>query len=535
MIRFIPSLFVAFGLLFTNVLPSQTVNGQLQSNTSANVHVVRLFADSFPRVSLTFHAEDTQGNPLWNLKQSDVSVTENSQQGKIVDFRLVSQEKHLQTMLVIDHSGSMNEDWNYWEWYNTLNQDSLPVDTIRQYYICRDTPKDFNPEMGYYPCEVSELRDTFYIAKRLPRHADFIPPLWYAQQGAKQFIKSFKSKQDSTGIIGFASTPDFYLPYAPNNATTYNAIDQLEADGATAFYDALDQSLNHLVYHRGQRAIVALTDGDDNSSRVKLDAVIAKAKKMRCPIYIIGLGSVNPYALQQIVNETGGELFMTTDPTKLDEVFLKISRKLQSVYELVYESPFLKSSDETHALQLKFDVGKQFLKSQLIDLPLPESVIVHLQQKEKKQQDFQANYPLEMSESEIATIDSPVFDQPVPIAIPPAKEFPYTSLGITLLVAGAGTLIYRKRKATQEKETLVLQPVFPNPSSGIITINYVSSTELPFVTLRVFNQSGTLVTEEEIQQSGMPINLERLSNGLYLLQVTSTTHVSNTEKAIIQH
>ncbi|MDQ3111925.1 MAG: VWA domain-containing protein [Bacteroidota bacterium] len=533
------SFITACFLLLLASANAQNVTGKIKSTGDAQLHVIRLFADSFPQVSLTFQAETSTGAPVWNLEQKDVSVEENDQQGKITSFRLLSAEKHLQTMVVIDHSGSMATDWRYAEWYSRIDWDTIPyTDTIRYYYVLQYPEKYTqinNNSHGEIAVEGPWIkRDTFYIRKKIPVWHDYKTPLWYAQQGAKVFLNSM-SQQDSCGVVGFSDFPDVEIPYAVRNESAITQIDNMRAVGATAFFDAVDRSLNQLIYHRGLRAIVALTDGADNSSKTKIDEVIAKAKKMRCPVYVIGLGDVDQVALEKLTSETGGELFLTTDATKLEEVFLKISLKLQSVYEVVYESPFLKSSDPTHELQLRFDVDSMYLKSQIIDLPLPPSVITHLEKRETQQNTFQQSFPL--------VIDSSIVIAPPTVNItpeatadnPPASEFPYGALAVTLAIVGAGTLVYRKAKRKSKQSTLNLVSVFPNPANGPVTINYVADPQITGLRLVVINESGIQVYSQplqaEMQTTG--IDLSEMATGIYLLRLESDSAVSATEKVVI--
>ncbi len=530
---------------------AQTVNGQLKSTGDANLHVIRLFADSFPQVALTFHAETDSGLPVWNLQKRDVRVEENDQRGKITSFRLLSEEHHLQTMLVIDHSGSMKRDWRYFEWLNAIDWDTIPfTDTIRQYCYVQSMPAyTYSPaQTGYADGEISYsgptvpciMRDTFYVLRRMPEWPG-PTPLWYAQQGAKVFIKTMNSPQDTTGLIGFSDFPDVYIKHAQNSENTFSKIDAMRPDGATAFYDAVDQSLNHLVYHRGLRAIVALTDGRDNSSRVSLVNLIAKAKKMRCPVYVIGLGNVDQVALEKLTSETGGELYLTNDATKLEEVFLAISRKLQAVYEVVYESPFLKSSEPTHALQLRFDVDSMFLNSQIIDLPLPESVITHLQKREAKQMIFQQSFPIMDSTTNVnaGTVveNSEAILPEIKTDTPDENEFPYETLGITFLAVGAGALIYKKVKRDSKKPAqLRIVNVFPNPSSGPVTINYFADAEIGALRLTVMNGEGREIYSEALESTlqSAEIDLGQEAQGIYFVQIQSASVASPVTKLILQ-
>jgi Mg-chelatase subunit ChlD len=531
-----PLFITAYFLLFISSINAQQVNGKIKSTGDANLHVIRLYTDSFPHVALTFHAETDSGAAVWNLEKKDVRVEENDQRGKITCFRLLSAEKHLQTMLVIDHSGSMKEDSRYWDWYRAINWDTIPFDTIRQYckpqysQVTQTTTVTDGESWTSVPCV---LIDTFYLARHMPEWPGKTP-LWYAQQGAKVFIKTMNSPQDTTGLIGFSDVPDVYLPLAQNNENTISTIDNMNPEGSTALYDAVDQSLTHLVYHRGLRAIVALTDGDDNASHITLKKLIEKAKKMRCPVYVIGLGDVNETALEKLTSETGGELYLTNDATKLEEVFLKISRKLQAVYEVVYESPFLKSSEPTHELQLRFDVDSMYLESQLIDLPLPESVIIHLQKREETQNAFQQNFPLVDSTKAIVENAAVV---PVQADDQTPNEFPYEALGITFMALSAGVLVYKKTKRDpKQQQTLKIVSVFPNPSSGPVTINYAASAEITGLRLSVMNDSGKEVYTQLLESNtqAAEIDLGGEASGMYLVQLQSASAVSGAERIVIQ-
>lgn len=520
MSRFIFLLFLAL-LAIPAPAKAQQVNGRIKSTGEANLHVIRLYADSFPQVSLIFHAENSAGQPVWNLEAKDLRVEEEGRTGRITKFRPVSQEQHLQTMLVLDHSGSMARDWRYDKWYNELNWDTIPSDTFYHYYRCNcvNTSSGIIANEGWtdMPCECGATQvDSVFTIKRIPFYYDYKSPLMYAQEGARVFVRSMSGKGDSTGIVGFSDTPDLYLPYAADNERTAWAINGMQATGSTAFYDAIDRSLNHLVYHRGLRAIVALTDGKDNASLLNLDQLISKAKKMRCPVYVIGLGDVDPVSLTRLAAETGGELYLTNDAKKLEDVFAQIAGKLKSVYELVYESPFLKSEEPTHELRLRFDVDSMYLRSQIVDLPLPESVVEYLEEKEEAQQDLAGQFPL--TETEAAESPEPVTENVSVIA--PAneeeREFPYGALGITLAVAGAGTLVYRKTQKNR-KNSVSITNLFPNPTPGPFQLSYSANGFPGAGRLTVTDANGVQVYVQALSSPAdtVSVNLEQEAPGMY--------------------
>ncbi|MGN0270925.1 MAG: VWA domain-containing protein [Candidatus Weimeria sp.] len=53
-------------------------------------------------------------------------------------------------------------------------------------------------------------------------------------------------------------------------------------------------------------AVIGFTDGEDNSSQNSPDDVISLANSLGVPVYIIGTGSFDTSALEEIANSTNG-------------------------------------------------------------------------------------------------------------------------------------------------------------------------------------------------------------------------------------
>jgi hypothetical protein len=84
------------------------------------------------------------------------------------------------------------------------------------------------------------------------------------------------------------------------------AINRRPNLGLTAIYDAVTTGIVNLCKQPGYKAVLLLTDGNDNASRVTLEETIAFAKANRIPVFAIGFGYADKFVLNRIAEETGG-------------------------------------------------------------------------------------------------------------------------------------------------------------------------------------------------------------------------------------
>jgi hypothetical protein len=105
------------------------------------------------------------------------------------------------------------------------------------------------------------------------------------------------------------------------------------------FYDAIYAAQQLLRHADGLKAIIALTDGEDNGSEVAPRQIIGAALGRNHAIYIIGLGEdLNTESLRYIAEATMGAAFFSRTPQALDEIYRQIAHALHSHYVLTYQS-----------------------------------------------------------------------------------------------------------------------------------------------------------------------------------------------------
>ncbi len=141
-------------------------------------------------------------------------------------------------------------------------------------------------------------------------------PLDEAKRGAKAFLETLDARDEVT-LIFFDGT--VYPAFGPvevgkAKAELASRIDGISAGGETALYDATELAYQLLAKRRGAsahriRAAVVMTDGVDNKSRVKLDALVREigGEDRAATTFTIGYGDqANPDVLGKIASAGAG-------------------------------------------------------------------------------------------------------------------------------------------------------------------------------------------------------------------------------------
>jgi hypothetical protein len=119
------------------------------------------------------------------------------------------------------------------------------------------------------------------------------------------------------------------------------AVDRLRAWGSTAFYDAVLRGLDLLEKHRGRRALVLFTDGEDMGSHVTVDDIQRRIEVSATPVYVVAQGRGMREAglkgvLDRVAGVSGGRAFYTDRVEELEGVFSEIGEDIASQYLLAY-------------------------------------------------------------------------------------------------------------------------------------------------------------------------------------------------------
>ena len=157
--------------------------------------------------------------------------------------------------------------------------------------------------------------------------------------GAKQGLKEFTSllaDQDELGLTVFSNQADVIAPTAPlgpQRQAILKQIDSIQVGGETRLFDTISEQVQAIqqVQTRHIKSVVVLTDGMDNASQLSLDQLTAQIQAKgenagnSIKVFTIAYGGdADTKGLTQIANATGGQEYSGT-PQNIKTVYNQIS------------------------------------------------------------------------------------------------------------------------------------------------------------------------------------------------------------------
>jgi VWFA-related protein len=137
------------------------------------------------------------------------------------------------------------------------------------------------------------------------------------------------------------------------------AIYAVSARGQTALYDAVTEGLTHIeLGQQDKKALIVVSDGGDNASRITFSEVLALARRSRVAIYCIGLvdesgEEENPRILEKLSKATGGITFLRRRTDEVAEISKQIARDLREQYTLGYVPPQKNGRDSFRKIRVE--------------------------------------------------------------------------------------------------------------------------------------------------------------------------------------
>lgn len=182
------------------------------------------------------------------------------------------------------------------------------------------------------------------------------------KKAAAKFLGTTVLPQDRSFLVDFDDRPRLLHPVTDDLTEVFLKLGRLEAEGATAMYDAIVFSMLQFERHRGRKALVVLSDGDDYESNFGPKYIVDLAQREGVPVYIIGLGALDTLRrtyskkeLRRITDDTGGRLYFVDSLEELDGAYAQIQAELRSQYSLSFYAERDLSDAERRKVRLKID------------------------------------------------------------------------------------------------------------------------------------------------------------------------------------
>ena len=186
----------------------------------------------------------------------------------------------------------------------------------------------------------------------------------FQQEAATEFINTvIRPGQDKGMVVSFDSSAEMVADLTDNTETLAKAIRNLRPGGGTALYDAIyfacrEKLMGDQARDRYRRAMVILTDGEDNDSRFTREQALEMAHKADVVVYTIStnisrISTDGDKVLRYLAEETGGLAFFPFKSQDLTQSFENIANELRHQYNLFYRPEPLKADGLYHPVEIR--------------------------------------------------------------------------------------------------------------------------------------------------------------------------------------
>jgi VWFA-related protein len=185
----------------------------------------------------------------------------------------------------------------------------------------------------------------------------------FQQEAATNFINSVMRTADKATVVSFDTSAELVADLTNNTNTLEDAVHNLRPGGGTALYDAiyfackeklmLDQPL-----YKFRRAMVILSDGEDNDSRYSREQALEMAQRADTVIYTIStnishIETEGDKVMRYLAQETGGASFFPFEAKDLNQSFENVANELRHQYNLFYRPEPLLNDGKFHTVSIK--------------------------------------------------------------------------------------------------------------------------------------------------------------------------------------
>lgn len=249
------------------------------------------------RVNILFTVSDKKGRFLTNLAKEDFEVYENKKQQKILEF-MAESDLPLRLAILIDTSNSIRERFRF------------------------------------------------------------------EQSAAMEFLNTLlRPRQDRAMVVSFDTNTELVSDLTDDLRKLATAVGNLRPGGGTCMYDAIfyacrDKLMLDQPRSKFRRAMVIVSDGDDNASRYTLGQALEMAQKADVVIYTIStnisrIATDGDKVLRYMAAETGGQAFFPFKVEDLSQSFENIANELRHQYNIFYRPEPLKADGLYHKIEMR--------------------------------------------------------------------------------------------------------------------------------------------------------------------------------------
>ncbi len=206
----------------------------------------------------------------------------------------------------------------------------------------------------------------FEQVRDLPIHAGILldvsasmeQSLSAARDAALEFFQQILHPKDRAALITFNDHPNLSVKFTNQVDTLAGGLAGLKAERGTSLWDSVIFSLYYFNGIRGQKALLILSDGKDESSRFSFDDALEYARRAGVTIYTVGLDLPRGdprHKLTKLAEETGGRSYFVDSSDQLAAIYSQVEEELRSQYLVAYQSANPDTSGKFRKVSLQVD------------------------------------------------------------------------------------------------------------------------------------------------------------------------------------
>lgn len=205
-----------------------------------------------------------------------------------------------------------------------------------------------------------DMTDPITLAMMLDTSASQSNLLNAEKATAGRFLKDILKKDDLATVISFDTTVNMLADFTDDQNVLDSAIDKAQINTSialgptsadlpgTVLYDAIDQvCAGKLPEETGRKALIILTDAQDEGSQDTLHTAIYSAQEANAVIHVLLIAERMGYFMSgqmynggsvahEMAEQTGGRVISIRNDDDLDKAFNQISEEMRSQYIVAY-------------------------------------------------------------------------------------------------------------------------------------------------------------------------------------------------------
>jgi VWFA-related protein len=190
--------------------------------------------------------------------------------------------------------------------------------------------------------ETTQQSGQYNVVLVLDRSGSMSGTMDLLKVAANEFVDDMRAN-DMVEVVDYDDMITVTQAFTTDKALLHTAINSLYARDLTATWDAAMKALQDLnaLSRTGRKAIMLMTDGDDNSSSNDADDVIALANANNIQVFCLGIGSgANMTEMMRVASQTGALAWSAYDAAGISAAFAEFQEAVVGGYQFYWRTTF---------------------------------------------------------------------------------------------------------------------------------------------------------------------------------------------------